>query len=98
MARGLSTLVDNLSELTVCKCGSNDEKDIITKGNELKGKDYVLIKCNTCNFEKKVKANILINRLPSTFKLCNNNIKKFLLLLRKGVYSYEYMDSMDKFN
>ena len=24
MARGLSTLVDNLSELTICKCGPND--------------------------------------------------------------------------
>ena len=98
MARGLSTLVDNLSELTVCKCGPNDSKDIITKGKELKGKDYVLIKCNTCNFKKKVKANILINRFPSTFKLCKGNLKKFLLLLRKGVYPYEYMDSMDKFN
>ena len=98
MARGLSTLVDNLSELTVCKCGPNDSKDIITKGKELKGKDYVLIKCNTCNFKKKVKANILINRFPSTFKLCKGNLKKFLLLLRKGVYPYEYMDSIDKFN
>ena len=44
MARGLSTLVDNLSELTVCKCGPNDSKDIITKSKELKGKDYVIIK------------------------------------------------------
>ena len=97
-ARGLSKLVDNLSELTVCKCGPNDSKDIITKGKELKGKDYVLIKCNTCNFKKKVKANILIKRFPSTFKLCKGSLKKFLLSLRKGVYPYEYMDSIDKFN
>ena len=82
--RGLSTLADNLSELTVCKRGPNDSKDIITKGKELKGKYYVLIKCNTF--------------FPSTFKLCKGNLKKFLLSLRKGVYSYEYMDSIDKFN
>ena len=98
MARGLSTLVDNLSELTVCKCGPNDSRDIIRKGKELKGKNYILIKCNTCNFKKKVKDNILIKRFPSTFKSCKGNLKKFLLLLRKGVYPYEYMDSMDKFN
>ena len=26
MARGLSTLVDNLSELTICKCAPNDTR------------------------------------------------------------------------
>ena len=31
-----------------------------------------------------------------TFKLCRNNAQKFMLLLRKGVYAYEYMDSIDK--
>ena len=98
MPRELSTLVDNLSELTVCKCGPNDSKDIITKDKKLNGKDYILIKCNTFNFKKKVKASNLIKRFPSTFKLCKGNLKKFLLLLRKGVYPYEYMDSMDKFN
>ena len=98
MARGLSTLVDNLSELTVCKCSPNDSKDIIAKVKELKGKVYILIKCNTCNFFKKVKANILINRFLSTFKLCKGNLKKFLLSSRKGVYPYEYIDSIDKFN
>ena len=30
--------------------------------------------------------------LNSTFKFSNNKINKFILLLRKGVYPYEYMD------
>ena len=40
----------------------------------------------------------LINKFACTDKLCSNNAQKFMLLLRKGVYAYEYMDSMDKFN
>ena len=29
---------------------------------------------------------------------CNGNLNKFVMLLRKGVYPYEYMDSWEKFN
>ena len=39
----------------------------------------------------------LISKFSNTFKLCRNNVEKFLLLLRKGVYAYEYMNSTDKF-
>ena len=29
---------------------------------------------------------------------CNRDLNKFALLLRTGVYPYEYMDSREKFN
>ena len=37
-------------------------------------------------------------RFRNTFKFSNNDINKFILLLRKGVYSYEHMDEWEKFN
>ena len=35
--------------------------------------------------------------LCNVIKLCNKDINKFALLLRKGVYPYEYMDSWKRF-
>ena len=40
----------------------------------------------------------LIERFASTYKFCNNDLNKFVMLFRKDVYPYEYMDGWDKFN
>ena len=40
----------------------------------------------------------MIEKFPNTYKFCNDDINKFILLLRKGVYPYEYMDSWERFN
>ena len=40
----------------------------------------------------------LIKKFPCTYKFCNNDINKFILLLKKNVYSYEYMDSWEIFD
>ena len=40
----------------------------------------------------------LLKKFKNIFKFCNNDINKFILLLRTGVYLYEYMDDWEKFN
>ena len=42
--------------------------------------------------------NELIKKFPNTYKFWNNDLKKFVLLLRKGVYPYGYMDSWKRFD
>ena len=42
--------------------------------------------------------NELIEKFPSIYKFCDGDLNKFVLLLRKGVYPYKYMDSWERFN
>ena len=96
MATSLSNFVDNLTEdIHGDKC--IDCKSDLTY---MKVIDEALIfRCFNCkkNYEKEINKE-LIERFASTYKFCNNDLNKFVMLLRKGVYPYEYMDSSDKFN
>ena len=47
---------------------------------------------------KEIDSDVLIKRFYNTYQLSNNDINKFKLLLRKGVYHYEYKDSWKRFN
>ena len=46
----------------------------------------------------KIDSDVLIKRFYNTYQLKDNDINKFKLLLRKGVYPYEYMDSWKRLN
>ena len=47
--------------------------------------------------DKKISYAALIGKFPNTYQSCNKDLNKFALLLRKGVYPYEYMDSWKRF-
>ena len=47
--------------------------------------------CCNKNYQKKFDENLKM-RFANTYKLPNHDISKFILLLRKCVYLYEFMD------
>ena len=67
-------------------------KFIGLKDNRLKDK------CKKCNDTSAKSADDLTEKFPRTYKFCNGDHNKFVLLLTKGVYPYEYMDSWEIFN
>ena len=50
------------------------------------------------NFVQKKLDEKLKKKYKNTFKFPNNDVNKFILVLRKGVCPYEYMDDWERFN
>ena len=51
-------------------------------------------RCKECKRKSTKSINGLIEKFPSVvYQFCDGGLNEFVLLLRKGAYPYEYMDS-----
>ena len=96
MATSLSKLVDNLTENIhndkCVKCKSN--LCFVNAMNET-----LTFECVDCGKECiKDINNKLKERFSNVYEFCDYDMNKFITLLRKGVYPYEYMDEWNKFD
>ena len=95
MSPSLSSLVDNLSDGFQCikciDCKSSLEY-MITRD------DLLIFRCFECKKAHQKDFNKdLINRFANKYEFCNKD-NRFILLLRKGMYPYKYIDSLERFD
>ena len=90
----LSSLIDNLIE-AIHKIKFND-CDCFLEYESVKESSIKYTSCNK-NYSN-ITDEELKKRFKNTFKFSNNDINKFILLLRKGIYHYEHVDDWQKFN
>ena len=90
MSMPLSKLIDNLSEgIHNNKCA--DCKSCLDYVRGTKNEKLILKCFNFETYYRKKFNKELIKRFASTYEFCNKDLDKFILLMRKGVYPYEYI-------
>ena len=85
MSTSLPSLVDNLSEIYSKGCKRcKERKKIKSVCNFIGLKNNKLsYKCKGCEKRQLKPMNGLINKFSNTYKFCNNDINKFILLIKK---------------
>ena len=95
MSTALSNLVDNLPGVYDKECKKCMERKKIRLNCEFIGfkNGRLNYKCKECKKSYTKLANESIKSFPTLYKFCNGDLNQFFLLLRKGIYPDEYIDS-----
>ena len=100
MSTSLLNLVNNLSGVYDKECKRYMERKKIKLNCELiwfkNGR--LNYKCKEWKASYTKLANESIRNFPTFYKFRNDGLNKFFLLLRKGIYLYEYIDSWERFD
>ena len=91
MASSLSNLADNLAE-GLRKDDCINCKSCLEYVNVKDG--LLLFNCPYCNKNNQKEFHQDFAKIfESNYQFCEENVHRFCLMLRKGIYPYEYMDS-----
>ena len=89
-------LLNNLSEILSKSCrDKNCKSECEFRWLENNKLSY---NCKECREKQLKPINGLIKIFPNTYKFYNGDINNRVLLLKKDVYPYKYMDSWKRFN
>ena len=101
MSTSLSKLIDNLSEglhNDECKDCKSCLDYVTIKDNQGSSTQLIFRRFSCKKSYEKDFNKEFIQRFANIYEFCNRDLNKFILLLRKGVYPYEYMDNWERFN